>query len=220
MTKQAIIVGCENFAVMLEEYLREAGITVAAFTVDPQYIREETLLGKPVVSLSDVETRFPPEQYDCYLAIGYTKMGAIRRRIAENMAAKGYALPNFIHETAYVAKSAVISGTCNIILERAIIGSMAQIGEGNIIWPGANIGHNACVGDWNTISLNASLCGFSEIKNHCFIGANSCVRDKVVLADETLVGATAFVAADTAPKSVCVCARSAILSKKSDEIVI
>lgn len=215
---KAIIFGTENFAQMLLSYLQEIKVDVQAFCVDDNYVKERFFCRKEVVAFSDLAERFPPEQYDIYIAIGYTRMGHLRQEIAKKVQRLGYSTPNYVHPSAYISDSSRIIGTGNIVMERAIIGAMSTIGEGNLIWAGANIGHNASVGNWNTMSLSAVLCGFSTVEDYCFCGANSCVRDSCIIARETLVGANAYISHDTKPGQVFAASQPCLLQRRSLDI--
>lgn len=216
--KKAIIFGVENFAKMLYQYLQDINVDVEAFCVDDEYYKDNLFCEKEVVPFSKIKERFSSEKFDAYVAVGYTNMGHLRQQIFEKLHSLGYSTPNFIHPTANVSNRSVIAQSGNIIMENAIIGTMATIGEGNIIWPGANIGHNAVIGNWNTLSLNSVFCGFSRVENFCFCGANSCVRDECVVANETLIGANVFISHNTEQGQAFAAGRPYLLKQNSLDV--
>ena len=76
------------------------------------------------------------------------------------------------------------------------------------------------VGDFNTFSGHADMCGYVTIGNNGYFGKCCEIQEHVKIADYTLVGAKAYVKRDTKPYDVVVPARGLILeNKKSTDLM-
>jgi len=49
-----------------------------AFTVDEAYLDEPEFSGRPVVAFEKVTDYYPPDDYDMFVALGYTDMNRLR----------------------------------------------------------------------------------------------------------------------------------------------
>ena len=219
MRDRAIIFGDQVFAETIRLDLDMAGIQICAFCVDEAYRHRDSVGGLPLVSFETVQDSYPPDQFDAYVGVGYSRMGEIRLDAMRRLAEKGYDLPNFIAPTATVLPGPAM-GRGNLILPRAFIGREVSIGSGNVILPMAHIAHNNVLGDGNFISTSAMICGFAQVSNNCFIGANSCVRDKIRLAPYTLVGGHAYIDRDTRPHGAYAAPRAVELAKDSLDVAL
>ena len=140
-------------------------------------------------------------------------MNDVRKRIFEQCKQRGYAIAQYIHSSVMLSDTQLGEG--NIILEDTLIEPFVKIGSGNMIWCKISIAHNCIIGDFNTITGMASVCGFAEIKNNCFIGNGAVIRDKIKIEDYTLVGAAAYVAHDTQKYNVIAANKGVVLLNKS-----
>lgn len=214
---KAIIFGNSNFAQMLQTYLLEQQIQTEAFCVEKQYCISNEFSGRPLVGIDSVSELYPSTDYDAYIAVGYTQMGNIRSKVYQLLEEKGYRLPNYVHPTVVMGPNFVM-GKGNIILQSVNFGYETIIGNGNLIFDGTVIAHNVEIGSFNTISINVSACGFSKIKNHCFVGAGACIRDHIQVLDYTLIGANTYIRKDTSPYQVYSSAEAKQLEKNSLQI--
>ncbi len=136
-------------------------------------------------------------------------MKDVRKRIFEQCKKKGYTPTQYIHSSVRLCDTQ--TGEGNIIFENTLLEPFVRIGSGNIIWCKISIAHNCHIGNFNMIAGSASLCGFSEVKNNCFIGNGAVIRDRIKVEDYTLVGATAYVAADTQKFNVVAANKGVVL---------
>jgi len=51
---------------------------VVAFTADRGYLRAEEKLGMPVVAFEDVESKYPPGDFQMFVAVGYQDLNRFR----------------------------------------------------------------------------------------------------------------------------------------------
>ena len=125
---------------------------------------------------------------------------------------RGYQIAQYIHSSVILSNAKLGEG--NIILENTLVQPFVNIGHGNLIWYDVSIAHDSIIGEYNTITGKASICGFVTLKNNCFVGNSSVIRDKVVVDDYTLIGASAYVDKDSTAYSVIVPQKSIVLQDK------
>ncbi len=105
---------------------------------------------------------------------------------------KGYRFYNYIHPSAIVDDS-VVMGEGNVIFENVVIQKHSRIGSDNLFFSNAVIMHDNDIGNHITFGACSVSNGFVKVHDCCFIGANSTIRDGVIIQHNTLVGAGAYV---------------------------
>lgn len=217
--KNIVIFGNNDFARLMKYYLKnDDNREVVAFTVNQQYIKEETFCGLPLVPFEDIEKEYPCSENEILIAIGNSKMNQVREKVFYECKAKGYKLANYIHSSCSIHSK--IEGEGNILLENCLIYPFAKVGNGNLMWDHVLISHDCVVGNFNTFSSYADLCGYVEIGNNGYFGKHCILNDFVKIADYTLVGAAAYAKNNTKPYDVVVPARSIVLeNKKSTDLM-
>lgn len=217
--ERIIIFGVGDLANQLYRYLSfDDRYSVAAFTVENNYLKEKEYLGLPVVAFESLETLYSKEDYKMIVCIGYNKMNRVRARVFESVLKKGYEIINYIHPLATVLTKDI--GYGNIILENANISIGVKIGNGNLIYNNVVLCHDVQIGNFNSVSASANFLGHSSMGDLCFIGANSTIKDSVFINDLTLVGANAFINKNTKVGSVFVSQKAQKLTVQSEEIII
>lgn len=219
MRKNLIIFGNSPFSKLLKWYIEhDDERKIYCFCVDKQYINSDNFDGLPLIDFEGIEKVYPPDLYDILLGIGYTKMNDLRKEIYFRCKNKGYTIATFIHSTALIQTEDIGEG--NIILEQTLVAPFVSIGICNLLWYKIAIAHDDKIGDFNTIAGMASLCGDVTIKNNCFLGNSSVIKEHIVVNDYSLIGATAFVSKDTEPYSVITSPKSISLEgKKSTDFI-
>lgn len=218
--KKLIIFGANDLGRLLKYYLEEDGDRreLLAFTMNREYIKNDSFLGLPVVPFETINERFSPEKHEILIAIGYSKMNDIRKKIFLQCKSKGYSVASFIHSSCSIHSRDIGEG--NVLLEGCLVYPFTKIGNGNLLWDNVQISHDCVVGDFNTFSSYADLCGYVTIGNNGFFGKHCVINEHSVIADYTLVGAMAYAKGQTSPYDVVVPARGVILNhKKSTDIM-
>ncbi|MCQ6280002.1 acetyltransferase [Bacillus sp. EB600] len=217
--KKLIIFGNSNFSKLIKWYIdHDDDREVVAFCADQEYIIENVFEGLPVIAFEEIEKMYPPEQYEILIGIGYNKMNDLRKKIYYSCKQKGYTIASYIHSSSLIQTENIGEG--NIILEQTLIEPFVKIGNCNLIWYKVSIAHDDIIGNFNTIAGMASLCGHVIIKNNCFVGNASVIRESVIINDYSLIGASAFVGRDVEPFSVVVPQKSVVLEgKKSTDFM-
>lgn len=195
-TKKAIVFGTTGQAEVMGYLLaHDSEYEVAAYTSTAEYVKTDSIYGKPLVRFEDIEKKYPPSEYEMHIAIGYNTQNTIRRKFYEAAKEKGYKLLTYISSrcTNY-AKS--IGDNC-FIFEDNTIQPFVEIGDNCILWSGNHIGHHSKVMDNVFISSHVVISGHCLIGNNSFLGVNSTLRDGIKIAPFTTLGAGCLIVKDT-----------------------
>lgn len=215
--KKIVIFGYGTFAEIILQYLTDdSEYEVVAFTLDDEYIKEDTYLGLPMIPFSKVQELYPPIDYFMYVGLSYTNLNHLREDRYHEAKAKSYILPTYISSKATVLTKYPIGDNC-FIFENNTIQPFVKIGNNVILWSGNHIGHHGEIQDHNFISSHVVISGQCLIKSNCFVGVNSTIAHGVTIETENLIGAGTYISKNTEPKAVYVPPRSVKLDKTSDQ---
>ena len=214
--KPVIIFGTGHFAEIAHFYFsNDSEFDVVSFTANKEQIEEEKLFGLPVIPFESVESEYPPEKFDMFIAIAYTKINKVRAKIFEQAKAKGYNLITYINSKVTKWGKVEIGENC-FILENVVIQPFVKIGDNVVMWSGNHIGHHSVIGDHCFITSHVVVSGNVTIGPYCFLGVNSTIRDGISIARECVIGAGALILNHTKEKEVYVGEPSKPIAKKSD----
>lgn len=218
MKRKLIIIGLSNNAKLAAYYFEKDSIyKPVAFIVDAEYKTSDIYFNLPVHTFSNLTSVFPPEEFDAFVAIGYSNMNQVRAQLYTRIKQLGYNLVNYISSKACFLTSEIM-GDNNFILEDNTIQPFVKIGSNNVFWSGNHIGHDVVIGDNNFITSHVVISGFTVIENNCFLGVNSTIRDNIRLSNKTLVAAGAVVLHNTNSEDVCLPSKGTVLPKMSSKI--
>ena len=202
MRKPLVIFGSGDIAQLAHHYFRtDSNYEVVAFTVDANYIKEAEFCGLPVVEFEDVAKSYPPDAYDFFVAVGYSKLNAVRKEKFNAAKLMGYKLASFISSRATILNEGAIGDNC-FIFEDNTIQPFVTIGNNVTLWSGNHIGHHSVIRDHTFIASHVVISGGVEIGEQCFVGVNATLRDHIKIGDRCVVGAGALLLADAAPEGV------------------
>jgi sugar O-acyltransferase (sialic acid O-acetyltransferase NeuD family) len=201
MGKPLVIVGTGMLAEQVHFYFSsQGGRQVAAFALDAQFMRDEQFVGRPVIEFEEALRLYPPATHDLFVAIGFTSTEARKRKFLDARG-RGYALPSYVHPTAWVAENVRVASN-TLIQEQAVVCPFAQLGEDVFICPQVGINHHTRLGSHCFVAPGAVIAGHVLIGELCFIGANATLRDRIRIGDGCTIGAGAVVMADCEPGGV------------------
>lgn len=216
---KVIIFGTASFAEVVHYYLtHESEHEVVAFTAHQRYITDDNSIfcNLPVVPFESIEETYPPDEYDMFVAMGYTKVNQTRAQIYDDAKAKGYTLITYISpHCTFHAKS--IGDNC-FIFEDNTVQPFVEIGNNVVLWSGNHIGHHSTIDDHTFISSHVVISGLCHIGKYCFLGVNSTFRDGITIADSNVIGAGAIIMKDTKDKEVYIPDRTRVFKRNSEEI--
>lgn len=202
MKKQLVIFGSGDIAQLAHYYFStDSEYEVAAFTVDASYIQEPEFCGLPVVAFEDAFLKYPPEHYDFFVALSYSKLNAVRKEKFLAAKEKGYKLVSFISSRATVLNDGKIGENC-FIFEDNTIQPFVRIGNNVTLWSGNHIGHHSVIKDHTFIASHVVVSGGVEIGEQCFVGVNATLRDHIKVGDRCVIGAGALLLGDAEPEGV------------------
>lgn len=200
--KKLVIFGSGDIAQLAHFYFTsDSSYEVVAFTVDAAYLGASSFCDLPVVPFGEVAALYPPENYDLFIALSYSKINAVRKE--KFLAAKemGYKLVSFISSRATVLNEGRIGENC-FIFEDNTIQPFVTIGNNVTLWSGNHIGHHSVIHDHTFIASHVVISGGVEIGEQCFVGVNATLRDHIKIGARCVVGAGALMLADAAPEGV------------------
>lgn len=202
MTKPLVIFGTGDIAQLAHYYFHsDTEHEVAAFTVDASHLQANEFCGLPVVAFEEVAHRYPPDRYDFFVALSYSKLNAIRKDKFLAAKEKGYQLVSYISSRATVLNNGLIGDNC-FILEDNTIQPFVRIGHNVSLWSGNHIGHHSVIRDHTFMASHVVVSGGVDIGEQCFVGVNVTLRDHIKVGDRCVVGAGALLLADAAAEGV------------------
>ncbi len=202
MAKPVVLFGAGDIAEIAKFYLTEdMGLRVSAFTVDPEFVKEDSFAGLPVVPFGEVETAFPPANYDFFVAVSYTDLNRLRAHKCREALEKGYNLISYVSSKATVWPGLQIGRNC-FILEDNTIQPFVRIGDNVTLWSGNHIGHHSVIEDDCFISSHVVISGGVVIEQGCFLGVNATLRDHIRVGRYSVIGAGAVLLKDAPEYSV------------------
>lgn len=202
--KPLVIFGNKQAAEIANFYFQtDSNRDVVAFTVDQTYIDDAQFQGLPVVPFETITETYPPDQYDMFVALGYSKLNMVREQKYNEAKAKGYTLANYISSRATVLCPPDNIGDNVFLLEDNTIQPFVKIGNNITLWSGNHIGHHSQIDDHGFITSHVVVSGNVKIGKNCFIGVNATLRDAITVGDHVLIGAAAWINRDVPDQTTC-----------------
>lgn len=202
MKNALVIFGYGDTAQLAHFYFStDSKYEVVAFTVDSAYLTAPTFCGLPVIAFEELSTHYAPDQHELFIALGYSKINAVRKEKYLAAKAIGYRLASFISSHATVLTDRGIGENC-FILEDNTIQPFVTIGNNVTLWSGNHIGHHSTIKDHCFIASHVVVSGGVEIGEQCFIGVNATLRDHIRVGDRCVIGAGALLLADVEAEGI------------------
>lgn len=204
MKKSLIVFGSGDIAELAHYYFSEdSDYEVEAFTVDSAYLTNEVFCGLPVVPFEEIHAMYPPQKFDLFIAISYSRLNRVRKEKYLKAKELGYRLASYISSHATVLNKDRIGENC-FILEDNTIQPFVRIGNNVTLWSGNHIGHHSTVRDHSFLASHIVVSGGVEIGESCFIGVNATLRDHVKIGDKCVIGAGTLILKDAKPEGLYV----------------
>jgi sugar O-acyltransferase (sialic acid O-acetyltransferase NeuD family) len=216
--KKVIIFGTGGFAKIIYLYLqKDPTFNIIAFTANEQSIKEKTLYNLPVVPFETIEQKYSPDEYEMFIALGYTDMNRKRAKFFKEAKDKGYTLISYIHPSSIVNDEFQIGENC-FIFENNVIQPFVKLEDNVIIWTGNVISHHTTIKNHCFIVSHVAIAGNTVIEPYCFIGINATIRNSIRIAKECIIGAGTVILKDTNEKEVYTSKSTVKLDITSDAI--
>lgn len=199
--KQALIFGTGSIAEVAMYYLeRDSIYSIAAFISDDGV---DSFCDRDVIRTDVVTKKYPPKDYDAFVAIGYSAMNKNRKKCMNFMMDRGYRLLNYVSSDAHIYTDLELNRKSNLfILENNVIQPFVKIGNGVYLWSGNHIGHHSVIKDYSFVSSHVVISGHCTIGECSFLGVNSTISEGVSIGDENIIGAGAYIKKNTENGSV------------------
>jgi sugar O-acyltransferase (sialic acid O-acetyltransferase NeuD family) len=194
---KVVLFGVLDTAELAHYYLEhDSEHEVVAFTVNREYIQEDSFRGLPLVAFEDLETLFPPHQYSFFAPLTARNMNRNREKIYLEAKAKGYPFISYISSKATIFDRGVVGENC-FILEDNTIQPFTTIGNNVVLWSGNHIGHHGQIQDHVFFTSHVVLSGHCTVESYSFFGVNATIRDYTRIAQGTLVGMASAITKET-----------------------
>ena len=195
--KKIVIFGTRETAEVVHFYLEhDSDYEAVAFTVDGEYLEEDTFQGLPVVPFEEISQSHPADDFGMFVAMTYQKVNQARAQKCGEAADKGYQLISYVSSKAYAWPGLSI-GRNTFIMEGNTLQPFTRIGDHVLLWSGNHIGHHSTIEDNVYIASQAIISGRVRVGEFSFIGVNATIRDGVTIGKSCVIGAGALVLADT-----------------------
>lgn len=196
MKNKVVIFGTLDTAELANYYLTNDSIyEVVAFTVNKQYLNEETFCGLPVVPFENIEDFYSPEDFYLFVPMTGVKMNTIRKKIYLEGKEKGYEYISYVSSKATTFGNKI--GENCFILEDNTIQPFTTIGNNVVLWSGNHIGHHGKIEDHVFFTSHIVMSGHCHIKERAWIGVNSTIRDFVTIGEECLIAMGSLITKST-----------------------
>lgn len=188
MKTKLIIFGAGKISEAVSYYFnRDSEYDIAAYVVDDLFAQEELFLNKPLIKLSEVEQKYPPNEYKVFVATGYQGINHLRASKFEFFKQKGYAFASYIspHVTGDFSL-----GENSIVMDNATIQPCVTIGNNVMVWGGTLIGHHANIKDHCWLTGGCLIGGIATIGERTFIGLGAVIGNEIVIGNDCMIGAS------------------------------
>jgi sugar O-acyltransferase (sialic acid O-acetyltransferase NeuD family) len=195
--KPVVIFGTGVVAKCVYFYLtNDSEYKIAGFTSDRDCIKSSIFQGLSVIPFDEVQTVFPPDQFDMFIAIGYQDFNSLRAQKFQEAKGKGYKLISYVCSKSTVWSNLQLGENC-FIGEGNVIQPFVTIEDNVFMWSGNSVAHDSRISKNCFITACAVIAGDVEIGENCFIGINSTVREAVKVAKNCTIGANSYIARNT-----------------------
>ena len=214
--KKVVIFGTGEIGELAHFYFRhDSDYKVVAFTADDDNVESDTFNNLPLIPVSELPAKYPPQQYAAHVALSYRKLNQTRAEKYYAMKDLGYTLVSYVCSKSVCWPDLTIGDNC-FILENQTIQPTVKIGSNVMIWSGNHLGHGCMIGDHTYISSHVCISGHTKIGQYTFWGVNSATADFVTVGDSVFVAMGALVTKDIESESVVLGARGTVLSSDSE----
>jgi sugar O-acyltransferase (sialic acid O-acetyltransferase NeuD family) len=198
---KVVIFGCSDIADVVYFYLaRDSEHEIVAFTVDGDYLTADTFQGLPMVPYENLESYYPPDRYQLFIAISYIKVNQLRKSKYLDAKARGYKFISYVSSKALYHDTPI--GENTFIAEGNLIQPFVLIGNNCILLGPNYVGHHTTIADHCFLTADVSIGGSSTIGEASFIGLNATIRNWVSIGKENIIGAGSIILSNTEDRAV------------------
>jgi sugar O-acyltransferase (sialic acid O-acetyltransferase NeuD family) len=216
--KPVVLFGTGDFARVARVYLdADSPYEVVGFTVDEAYLDADELEGLPVIPFERLVERHPPTTHSLFVAIGFSRVNAVRAKVYSRCKAQGYELISYVSSKSAVWGDLEHGDNC-FVFEENVLQPNVRLGNDVILWSGNHIGHDSTIGDHCFLASHVVVSGNVKISESCFVGVNATLRDGINVGARCIIGAGTLIMRDTEEGSVYSVRGTAPSERKSWEL--
>lgn len=185
--KKLLIFGISQMGEVANYYFsKHSDYDVCGFIADKEFKNLDTFQNKPVYSTENIVINELQNDFDIFIAIGFSELNKIREDKYKYFKNKGFNFASYISENANVLTDKI--GENCFILEDNTIQPFSEIGNNCIVWSGNHIGHHSKIQNNCFISSHVVISGNCHIGDKSFIGVNSSIADGVSIGKSCFIG--------------------------------
>ena len=203
--------------VMLFYFQRDSSYDVVGFTVDRKYIYTASFCDLQVFPFEDIEKTHPKTEFEVFVAIGPSKMNAVRKDVYKRVKSKGYDCATYISSNAIC--DSPLGENC-FVGDMSIIHPFVKIGYNNFFFEKVFIGNDSVIKNNCYFSPLSTIGTFSEINSNCVLGTGSIIKTSVKIAEKTLIGASSYISINSKVNGVYAQRSSEFIADNSSKINI
>lgn len=204
MRKKLVIFGKGELAELANFYFtNDSNYEVCGFVVDKKYLDDSVFLDLPLNSFDEIENIYPPNCYELFIAIGYTKLNSIRKEKYEEAKSKGYKLASYVSSKSSTWPGLKV-GENTFIMEDNTIMPFCKIGNNILVWVNSILAHHMIIKDHVTITSHCAIGGNVIIEEQAFIGLNVTIRDGVTIGRGAILGSSSNIVGNVNEYSVMI----------------
>ena len=190
---KVIIFGLNECAELAKFYLEnDSEFTPHAFTVNGEFVKEESLNGLPVIPYEEIDqTSFSTDDYKFFAPLYDNSQ---RKKTYLDIKSKSYDFISYVSSKATCWSD--VGENC-FIMEDNTIQPFVQIGNNVILWSGNHVGHHSVIGDHSFISSHVVISGNCSLGEECWLGVNSSIKDNLTLANGTFLAMSSCLVSNT-----------------------
>ncbi len=217
MKNNLIIFGTGKIAEAVSYFFeRDSEYEICAYIVDDTFLKTSVFLNKPVVPLSECETKYDPKDYKVFVAVGYQSMNKLRTSKYNYFKELGYAFAGY---TSPLVKGNYTVGDNTIIMDGAMIQPCAKFGNNVFVWGGAMIGHHTVIEDNCWLTGGCLIGGLTHIGQSTFVGLGSMVGHEIEIGEKCMLGAGTLACKSLAAGTVLVAPNTEPHRLNSDQFI-
>lgn len=201
MTDIVIIGGGETAHLAFEYFTHDSDYNVVAFSLDREYIKEDSFLGLPIIAFDELVEKYSPQKYKAFVAVSSTKLNRVRKGLYDRAKLLGYELVSYISSHSFLWGNVEVGENC-FILEDNTLQPFTKVGNNVVMWSGNHLGHRSRIEDHCFISSHCVISGYCVIGSCSFLGVNSTIEDNIIIGPDNFIGAGALIQKSTEPKGL------------------
>jgi sugar O-acyltransferase (sialic acid O-acetyltransferase NeuD family) len=200
--RRLVVFGSQEMAQLARFYFeQDSRYSVAAFTVDDDYVKSKEFDGLPLVPWSEVGRLFPPGDFDMFVALSYRGLNRLRADKFAQAKTAGYGLASYLCSKSVSWPDLIVGENC-FVLENQTLQPNVVLGDNVYLWSGNHIGHGTQIEDHVYLASHVVISGHCRIGARTFVGVNATFRDFLKIGADCFVAMDASVTQDLADGSV------------------